>query len=111
MLRTPLASVSRGPAKAYALPAAKVDLAKKPVVLKAVMAQISRPEYLAKIPRYTEDSGPQNSKVLCRFPPAEWQQRSIDVKARDKMTVDEILNNSEFASRTTGTSCVVSAAT
>ena len=111
MLRTPLACVSRGPAKAYTPLASKVDLAKKPVVLKAVMAQISRPEYLAKIPRYTEDSGPQNSKVLCRFPPAEWQQRSIDVKARDKMTVDEILNNSVFASRTTGTSCVVSAAT
>ena len=28
----------------------------------------------------------------------EWQQRSIDVKARDKMTVDEIMNNSVFAS-------------
>ena len=99
MLRTPLACVSRGPAKAYTPPAAKVDLVKKPVVLKAVMAQISRPEYLAKIPRYTEDSGPQNSKDLCRFPPVEWQLRSIDVKARDKMTVDEILNNSVFASK------------
>ena len=54
MLRTPLACVSRGPAKAYTPPAAKVDLAKKPVVLKALMAQISRPEYLAKIPRCTE---------------------------------------------------------
>ena len=78
--------MSRGPAKAYTPPVAKVDLAKKPVVLKAVMAQISRPEYLAKIPRYTEDSGPANGDELCRFPPAEWQQRSIDVKARDKMT-------------------------
>ena len=28
----------------------------------------------------------------------EWQQRSIDVKARDKLTVDKILNNSVFAS-------------
>ena len=98
MLRTPLASVSRGQAKAYTPPAAKVDLAKKPVVLKAVMAQISRPEYLAKIPRYTEDSGPEDGDELCRFPPAECQQRSIDVKARDKMTVDEILNNSVFTS-------------
>ena len=26
----------------------------------------------------------------------DWQQRSIDVKARDKMTVDEILNNAVF---------------
>ena len=26
----------------------------------------------------------------------EWQQRCIDVKARDKMTVDEILNNAVF---------------
>ena len=59
MLRTPLACVSRGPAKAYTPLPAKVELAKKPVVLKAVMAQISRPEYLAKRPRYTEDSGPQ----------------------------------------------------
>ena len=67
MLRTPLASVSRGPAKAYAPPAAKVDRAKKPVVLKAVMAKISRPECLAKIPRYTEDSGPQIGGKLCRF--------------------------------------------
>ena len=111
MLRTPLAYINRGPGKGYTPQAAKVDLVNKPLVLKAVMAQISRPEYLAKIPRYTEDSGPQNSEALCRFPPAEWQQRSIDVKARDKMTVDEILNNSVFASRTTGTSCVVSAAT
>ena len=55
--------VNRGPAKAYTPPAAKVDLVKKPVVLKAVMVQISRPEYLAKIPRYTEDSGPQNSEA------------------------------------------------
>ena len=74
MLRTPLTCVSRGPAKAYTPLASKVDLAKKPVVLKAVMAQISRPEYLAKIPRYTKDSGPQNSEELCRFPLAEWQQ-------------------------------------
>ena len=96
MLRTPLACVSSGPAKACTPLAAKVDLAKKPVVLKAVMAQISRPEYLAKIPRYTEDSGPENGDELCRFPPAEWQQRSIDVKARDKMTADEILNNAVF---------------
>ena len=92
MLRTPLACVSRGLAKAYTPPAAK----KKPVVLKAVMAQISRPEYLAKIPRYTEDLVPEDSDELCRFPPAEWQQRSIDVKARDKMTMDEILNNAVF---------------
>ena len=98
MLRTPLASVSRLPAKAYIPPAVKVDLAKKPVVLKAVMAQISRPEYLPKIPRYTEDLGPEDGDELCRFPPAECQQRSIDVKARDKMTVDEILNNSVFTS-------------
>ena len=68
----------------YTPPASKVDLAKKPMVLKAVMAQISRPEYLAKIPRYTEDSGPEDGDELCRFPPVDWQQRSIDVKARDK---------------------------
>ena len=49
MQRTPLSSVGRGPARAYTPPEAKVDLAKKPVVLKAVMAQISRPEYMAKI--------------------------------------------------------------
>ena len=67
-------------------------------MLKAVMAQISRPEYLVKIPRYTEDSGPQIGDELCRFPPVEWQQRSIDVKARDKMMVDEILNNAVFTS-------------
>ena len=72
----------RGLAKAYTPPAVKVDLAKKPVVLKAVMAQISRPEYLAKIPRYTEDSGPEDSEDLCRLPPVERQQRCIDVKAR-----------------------------
>ena len=81
MQRTPLASMSRGLVKAYTPPAAKVDLAKKPLVLKAVMAQISRPEYLAKIPRYTEDSGPEDGEDLCRFPPAEWQQRCIDMKA------------------------------
>ena len=98
ILRTPLACVSRRPAKAYTPQPAKVDLAKKLVVLKAVMAQISRQEYLAKIPRYNEDSGPQDGDELCRFLPAEWQQKSIDVKARDKMTVDEILNNSVFAS-------------
>ena len=60
------------------------------------MAQMSRPEYLAKIPRYTEDSGPEDGENLCRFPPVERQQRCIDVKARDKMTVDEILNNAVF---------------
>ena len=87
--RTPLSSVSRGLAKAYTPPAAKVDLAKKPGVLKAVMAQTSRPEYLAKIPRYTEDAGPEDSQDLCRFPPLEKQNRCIDIKARDKMTVDD----------------------
>ena len=96
MQRTPLSSVSRGLAKAYTPPVATVDLAKKPVVLKAVMAQMSRPEYLGKIPRYTEDSGPEDSEDLCRFPPVERQQRCIDVKARGKMTVDEILNNAVF---------------
>ena len=70
-LRTPLSSVSRGLAKACTPPAAKVDLAKKPGVLKAVMAQMSRPEYLAKIPRYTEDAGPEDGEDLCRFPPVE----------------------------------------
>ena len=64
MLRTPLAYINRGPGKGYTPQAAKVDLVNKPLVLKAVMAQISRPEYLAKIPRYTEDSGPQNSEEL-----------------------------------------------
>ena len=57
---------------------------------------MSRPEYLGKIPRYTEDSGPEDSEDLCRFPPVERQQRCIDVKARSKMTVDEILNNAVF---------------
>ena len=96
--RTPLSSVSRGLAKAYTPPAAKVDLAKKPGVLKAVMAQMIRPEYLAKIPRYTEDAGPEDGEELCRFPPIEKQNRCIDVKARDKMSVDEILNNAVFSS-------------
>ena len=96
--RTPLSSVSRGLAKACTPPAAKVDLAKKPGVLKAVMAQMSRPEYLAKIPRYTEDAGPEDSEELCRFPPLEKQNCCIDVKARDKMSVDEILNNTVFSS-------------
>ena len=76
MQRIPLASASRGPARAYTPPLAKVELAKKPVVLKAVMAQISRPEYLVKIPRYREDFGPQIGDELCRFPPVEWQQWS-----------------------------------
>ena len=44
-----------------------MDLAKKPGVLKAVMAQMSRPEYLAKIPRYTEDAGPEDGEELCRL--------------------------------------------
>ena len=38
MLRTPLACVSRGLAKAYTPLAAKIDLVKKPMVLNAVMA-------------------------------------------------------------------------
>ena len=38
MLRTPLACISRGLAKAYTPLAAKIDLVKKPVVLNAVMA-------------------------------------------------------------------------
>ena len=96
MQRTPLSSVSMGLAKAYTPPAATVDLAKKPVVLKAVLAQMSRPEYLGKIPRYTEDSGPEDGEDLCRFLPVERQQRCIDVKARGKMTVDEILNKAVF---------------
>ena len=38
ILRTPLACVSRGLAKAYTPLAAKIDLVKKPMVLNAVMA-------------------------------------------------------------------------
>ena len=43
MQRTPLASIGRGPARAYTQPAAKVDLAKKPGVLNAVMAHLMAP--------------------------------------------------------------------
>ena len=68
------------------------------MVLKAVMAQISRPEYLAKIPRYMEDLGPDNSSDLYQFPPMERQHMSIDVKARDKLSMDEIINNSVLTS-------------
>ena len=60
------------------------------------MAQMSRPEYLAKITRYTEDSGPEDGEDLCRFPPLEKQNRCVDVKARNGMKVDEILNNAVF---------------
>ena len=57
---------------------------------------MSRPEYLAKIPRYTEDAGPEDGDDLCRFPPIERQKRCSDIKVRDNMTVDEVLNNSVF---------------
>ena len=96
--RTPLSSVSRGAAKMFMPPAANVDLVKNPTVLKAIMAQVSRAEYVNKIPRYTEDAGPENQEDLCRFPPVEMQRHSIDVKAREGMTIDEIINNSALTS-------------
>ena len=95
--RTPLSSISRGVARAYTPPAAKLDLGKKPGVLRAVMSAMSRPEFLSKIPRFNEDSGPDDSEDLCRFPPAELQSRCSDVRVRGPTTVDIILNNSVFA--------------
>ena len=62
--RTPLTSVGRGAAKFFMPPAASVDLMKGPVVLKAIMSQVSRSEYVNKIPRYTEDAGPEDQEDL-----------------------------------------------
>ena len=62
------------------------------------MSVMSRPEFLSKVPRFTEDGGPEDGEDLCRFPPVEKQNRCSDVKVRGQMTVDKILNNSVFTS-------------
>ena len=94
MQRTPLSSVARGKAKKYLPPGAAVNLVSKPTILKAVMAQVSRPEFMDKVARFTEDAEPETGGDLCRFPPLQKQIRCLDVKIRKGMSVDEIINNS-----------------
>ena len=68
MLRRPLSSVSRGLAKAYIPPAAKVELAKKPGVQKAVMAQMSRPNIWQRYPDTLKMLGRRTARTCAGSP-------------------------------------------